>query len=240
MESTVFKQTRSITKRLRWTVFVIGLFFVLEVAGLYLVSWSSFKSLTHLHEITLTADLSRQAREILYSVTESLEGAGARKGPESIESPKVLIEATDRELQLIRQARANLMLDAESAHELQQAEGMVIQLRSTLLKTDLTPTDRDSARLIANQYALEAIEHMRKVQIRLTQRSELVFKAVNSNRNRPVFVGAFLALIFLSLALAIGLNASKRLRLSLMSLVDATTAVTAGDMDSRAKIIEPD
>ncbi|MES2964419.1 MAG: ATP-binding protein [Bdellovibrionota bacterium] len=238
--TSAFRQTRSISRRFRWTILLIGVFFILEFVGLYLSSWSALRSLARLHEITTTADISRQAREVIYSINETLAASTTQSGSALESSRNVLIAASKRELDLIRQAREIVNVEEEIEVTLSEAESVVVQMEAAFTRFGLNPAETEQARLLGNQFALEALEHLRKTQIQLTARADVVFKAVNENRNRPIIAGAAIALVLLSIALWFGLNASRRLSSSLTSLVRATKEITAGNMAYRAEIVEPD
>lgn len=240
MSEPIFRQTRSISRRFRWTILLIAAFFIIEFIGLYFSSRSSLTSLAHLHEMTQTAELSRQAREILISMKEVLE-ASTNTNPEGARAARsVLLQSAKEELDLIRRAREVVVIDEDSEASLREAEDVVVQLAAIFETFGETPAATQAARLIGSQYVLEALEQLRKTQIHLTSRSDSVFKKVNSSWNRPVFVGALLALLLLLTALYFGLSASRRLDTSLSFLLHATREITEGNMDTRAEIVEPD
>lgn len=233
-----FRQTKSIARRLRWTVFLIAAFFILEFAGLYAASFGTFRSFSQLHEITVAADLSRQGRELLYSIQETLDSTAKQEGRTLDQALKILDAATQREIEFIRSAREAVVHDAEAETTLALAEEAVLQLDASLAR--MRSGDVGQARLVANQFILEALEQLRKTQIHLTARADLVFRQVTSNWNKPALMSALIALVFLALTLWIGLSAARRLSSSLSALVRATNEVTAGNMQHRAEIVEPD
>jgi PAS domain S-box-containing protein len=231
-----FKQTSSITGRLRTVTVIIAVFFLLEFVALFISSSAFFNGLTHLHDLNHTGEIMRQAREAVTALRDSVEKA--EQQPLNSDLQSIIATGSAEAEDLILQAQAERRKTRAEAHFMDDALVSFREFRKILNSS--APTAPAAQGLLANQYLAETIDSLSKAQIRVNEDSTTVFNEVSRTRYRPITVGIALALVFIALILAIGLLTARRIGNSVQSLVDAAKEVGSGNFQFTPPKVEAD
>ncbi len=220
---------------------IIATFFVLGIMGLY---FSSRGFLSGLQEIS-------QANSILNHTSISLQALSSSE--ENLEKLNLnttrlglvpFHEATRIAVQNISDAKKIARHLIEIKNKLYEAEQAVIHYQTAIeeivARDDLNSEMLKSEVLVARQFVMDAEEDLRETQILLKNESDSIFNDIYSNRFSPLIVAGFLSFAFFAFVILVGLSSAKRLGLSLSNLTNATDAVSAGDLNYSAPILEPD
>lgn len=245
-----FEQRSSFVKRLRAIMVAIGLFFLLGMFGIYFSSQGFLQGLQDLNEDNKLLNLTSQILEVLSSSDESLQ--------KIVESSKTKdIRFTFRENQKVIKAQLNeslvyakrkpdtykSLISAQSS--LKHYEDNVERIFTNIIVNKREYGEKDieaikSELLVSSQFAMDAKESLRNIQISLRFHSESLFSNIYHNRFRPLIVTTTLSIIFFSFVMTVGLSSARRLSNSIFNLTKATDAVAQGDLSFRAEIIEKD
>lgn len=94
--------------------------------------------------------------------------------------------------------------------------------------------------LVAEQYAMETKEHLRKTQILIRKRTDEIFNSIYERRMTPLIVTVFFSLAFFSFVVIFGFSIARRIGRSVNNLTDSTEVVAGGDFSHIAPIFEAD
>lgn len=250
MSKSVFTPTTSYLARLRAILILIALFFFVGMLSVSISSQGFLKGLQKIYnanEILNESSMSLQSlesseqnlskliensdyRDVKYAFTASQNltrehlqrSVFSAKNFPAIEKELVIAQEDLREFDLLANdmfSRFRLIHNRKSKEEFEN------------LKKDL---------LVAIQYLNDVKEALRSVQIKLKIQSDKEFSSIYQNRFFPLIVGSILSLVFIIFVMVVGLSSAKRLGLYLSNLLKATDAVSKGDLDYQADILERD
>lgn len=245
-----FKITTSLIKRLRTTMVTIAIFSILVFFGIYLSSLNQFRGLTSINSANSVFALTTQSIEGLDTSTENLQKLLQVRKIDDIkfafeESLTIIKSLIDQASKLEYESHHThaLLLSAQSSILLY--EQSVFQLFDKIKSMPHDKTSRDienikAELLVAQQFAMDAKEYVRKAQIDLKNKTDLLFTNLYSNRFQPLIVATILSIIFFSFVVTFGFSITRRIGRSIGNLTEATDIVSHGDFSYTAKILEPD
>lgn len=231
-----FKQTHSIANRLVVTILIIAGFFLLEFVGLYYASQNTLNGLTEMHRSIRALTHVRQLRQLLATQHELLQKV--KKGRFSHDD-RIIMEASTNQIDDFLEMTMELVRDHPDAYGLiSDAQKILSSLKRPSWRMMAGKSNYQRDIIIATQYTLELQDNLGKVQLVLAQNSDEIFNRVYKFRFRPLMVGLALSVFFLLFALWMGLIMKNRIDEPIQSLVEATKALSAGNLSARTSISE--
>lgn len=238
MEGRFLQQT-SFTERLRIILFIIAAFFILGIMGLYLSSQGFLTGLQEISRVNQVLNLTNNSLQALQSSREEFEHLAARDGAMRTrtfrESGRLV------EMHLKGAIELSESYPEVSAHLRDALESATIFRSSVEKSLSVTRTsDQSEELLVAREFVQDAEEEIRGAQIKLRVLSDKIFRDIFENRFNPLLVASFLSAAFFGFVVVVGFASSRKLRTSLENLNLATDAVSRGDLDYEAPILEAD
>jgi HEPN domain-containing protein len=201
MATPEVKSLKSITWRLRIVMISIALFFIISAVGIYISSIGFFDGLQKIYTSNLIVSLANESQEALETSNLNLEKLRTKSKLKDVkfaffESQKFLKKSIGRAISESEHNHELKVLLEKSLDSIYQYESSVSHLFDTYEKS-AGPEVVNSEFLIVNQYAMDAIEYLRKSQIMMRDQSDSLFNSIYSNRFRPLVVAVTLSGFFL-------------------------------------------
>lgn len=239
-----FKQTTSITGRLKRIMSIIVIFIVFCTIIVYISSINTLHGLQNLNSANILLNFNSQAIEIVNSAENNLDRTLDKK---SVDELQLL---HDKDSALLFKLTNDSIIEAESFPELiaQLKTFNEIQIQYDLhyrsivqkLNQSLAVNKAKAEILLARQLLLEAKEVLGKIQFFIKNEATETFAKTYKNRFEPIAVASIVAIIFFVFVITFGLSISKKIELSLSNLLKATNRISQGDLEHQAKILEFD
>ncbi|MES2527886.1 MAG: ATP-binding protein [Bdellovibrionota bacterium] len=237
----LFEQQTSFIERLRIILLIIAAFFILGIMGLYFSSRGFLSGLQDISRTNQILNFTSTSLQALSASEENLEKLTAKSTSQSLIP---FHEASRISLQNIFEASRISGHLPGIRSKLTEAEQAVLHYQSAVEsivgRNDLNFETLRSEVLVAKQFVMDAEEGLRETQILLKNESDDIFNDIYNNRFDPLIVASFLSLVFFAFVVIVGLSSAKRLGLSLSNLTKATDAVSEGDLNYIAPILESD
>ncbi len=245
-----FEQKSSFIKRLRNLMAIIMVVFGLGIFGTYLSGQEFLKGLQKINSANRILNLTSLVLEGINSTEQSIE--------------KTYTAQEYRNIRYTFRANMNLVKDhlQEALVHSQKNNEISGQLNEALARVDdyqvkmeeffrviIYHPDPKPLYLVeslkedileANQFALDAKEILRRIQILLKESSESQFSSLYQNRLRPIVWVAVPLLLLFAFVLIIGSWNTRRIARSIANLKLATDEIAKGNLDYKAEIIERD
>jgi PAS domain S-box-containing protein len=236
------KLKKSIARRLTFAIFLTATFFLFQIVGFYFASGNTLRGLTEMHQAIQMNTFVRQARQLLLTLGDTLKTVKGKSSDREIQT--VFDEGHGQATQLLAKALAvgDSPSDVRKFIEEAQASLAQLKIKSSQIFSNDAPLKNNlqSDFIIVDQYVLETHDLLGKAQLALSDGSDRIFDRVYESRFRPLSIGIILTLLFLSMALWMGLSIKRKLKYSIQSLLTATEAVASGNLAARALVVEPD
>lgn len=244
-----FKQSSSIINRLKMIMVTIAFFAIFASFALYLSSMSNLKGLQDLNTANILLDLNSNMIENLNSAENELEKIKSKKDLNEIQF------AFDENRKVIANLINESLMHAKNHVELTQllitTKEMINQFNSyhaiiTNLLMDNPIKDQGISNelaadiIVAKQFAMDAKESLRKVQILVKNENDERFRIIYQNRFTPMAVTIGLSSLLFIFVITFGLSISKKIARSVSNLLNATDLVAQGNLDYQVKILERD
>lgn len=245
----LFRPT-SFTGRLWITLVATALLSCVGVLGLYFSGKNFLGGLREVNFANKVLSITTLALENITASDQALEKLLKTNDPAVVgftfnETQKAINRQIHEALELSQNyPEVKQMLEsslASLAIQKQMVQHLLQQLKRLPPIRSLSKEEELKSQLTASQqYAIDAKEILRRVQIKLENQSSQLFSSVYKRRYTPLIVAACLSTIFLAFVLVSGFSNIHRLTRSLTGLHSATEAVAHGDLSYRAPIIEND
>ncbi len=234
----------SITRQLTITMFIIA-FFVIAIAVAQFTSNSGYVGgLSKINSINIVINTCSQSLEGLadsVSVVNEMEsGKGIGKNQHYFDvNQKQIRESLRKALLMPEIDSESKELIREALHAISRFEGSAALLFQKFKAKEIDGATRTEL-LITKQFSLDAQEYLRKAQLDLRKKSDLLVEKLYTDRFWPSTLVIALSTIFFIFVVTIGLRVTKRIKQSVKNLGDATDRVTLGEYDYQATVLHPD
>lgn len=244
-----FKQSSSIINRLKMIMVTIAFFAIFASFALYLSSISNLKGLQDLNTANILLDLNSNMIENLNSAENELEKIKSKKDLNEIqfafdENRKVIASLINESM---RHAKSHveltqlLLTTKEMINQFNSYHAIITNLlMENPVKDKLVSNELEADIIVAKQFAMDAKESLRKVQILVKKENDERFKIIYQNRFTPLAVTIALSALLFIFVITFGLSISKKIGRSVLNLLNATDLVAQGNLDYQVKIIERD
>lgn len=236
-----FQLTTSFTRRLRRILIIIAAFFLIGVISSYFSSLDFLNGLQGLNTANRILNLSTLSIESLDSAEENLEKL--RLTGNSLNGEFAFRQSIKLTNQQLDEAIKHAEKFPDSQKLFEEAKSAVYSFSESAKKL-YTMKHRSSAFrqefLVAKEFVSDARETMRMSQIVLKDQSDGLFDSIYDTRFLPLIVVSILSVFFFSFVIVVGLSTTRRLSRALQNLTMATGAVSRGNLNFRAPILEKD
>lgn len=244
MAATEVKSLKSITWRLRIVMISIALFFIISAVGIYVSSIGFFEGLQKIYTANLIVSLANESQEALETSNVNLEKLRTKAKLKDVrfaffESQKFLKKSIGKAILESEHNQELKDLLEKSLDSIYQYESSVTHLFDSYAK-GLGPEVLNSEMLIVNQFAIDAIEYLRKSQIMMRSQSDLLFNSIYSNRFRPLVVAVTLSGFFFLFVITFGFSTANKISSSIQALKKAATNIREGNLNYQAPVLDQD
>lgn len=236
--------TNSITWRLRVVMTSIAIFFILSALGIYISSIGFFEGLQKINSANVILNYSNESLESLESSETNLQRIRSHASLRDVQFAfhenqkflKAAINKAQKEAGHNIEIRNLLEKSLDSVYHYEESVDHLFEVYKK------TPTHEVFNRelLISNQYALDAKEYLRKVQIKTRHDSDTLFNSIYTNRFRPLLVAVTLSGFFFLFVITFGFSTAKKISSSVDHLRESATKVQQGDLNFQAPVTDED
>ncbi|OFZ29510.1 MAG: hypothetical protein A2622_07215 [Bdellovibrionales bacterium RIFCSPHIGHO2_01_FULL_40_29] len=220
------------------TILAISTFFIVELGVLFVTSQDFLGGLSELRSIIKADEAIRKAKQLSPSLHDSLEQI--RLTPDRSDANTLYFVAESKALEQLKLCLSFVGRNSDVYPLIEEAIKHLAQLKKSSLEIFLSNDKSIAKQLVVEQLVLEWNEILTKSQISLTEKSSVVFDRLYAIRLRPLISSVTLAIVFLIMALILGLRISAKLQHSTGSLVNAINIISGGNLDYRAPLLEHD
>jgi signal transduction histidine kinase/HAMP domain-containing protein len=250
LDSYSFSASTSILRRLKIIMISISLFIIVSVFALYLSSQGFLTGLQKINRSNYIATLTSQALESVNVSEENIERLNFDVEIKDIkmsfkDTQAMQRRAVSHAIDLADQSediQYHLAMAQVSIQHYEESVGILFNKYESMPDRKRL-RDKDviaSELLVAQQFALETKENLRKAQISLRESTDSLFISIYEKRMTPLFVTVVLSLLFFIFVATFGFSIARRIGKSVRNLLHATEAVAKGNLNYAAPILEED
>lgn len=236
--------TSSITWRLRVVMTSIAIFFILSAVGIYISSIGFFEGLQKINSANQILNYTNVSIEAIETSETNLDRLQTHSSARDVkfafdENQKILKNSVNKAIKEARTDREIKSILQKSLDSIYLYEDSVNHLFNAYSK-DPRREVLNSELLIADQYALDAKEFLRKVQIQTREESDALFTSIYTNRFRPLLVAVTLSGFFFLFVITFGFSTARKISISVQNLKGAANKVQEGDLNFEAPVTDRD
>lgn len=227
-----FIQKSSYIRRLRATLTIIAIFFLIGIMSLFLSSHGFLRGLQDINTVNETLNLSTISIEGLSSADALLEKPGDKEISATFSQTVAIIENQINQALIkskdLKEVQNSLHVALKSLHEYQNEAHAAFQ------------TGNKENLVVAKEFSADTREALRRAQVKLNQESDYIFTSLFESRFRPLIVVTFLSILFFAFVVTVGLASTRQLSSAMSNLKSATDNVGKGNLEFVAPILRPD
>lgn len=237
-----FKQTTSITGRLKRIMSIIVIFIVFCTVIVYLTSIKTLHGLQDLNTANILLNFNTQAIEAIISTEQNLDRTLVQKDIDILQlvqdkNSSVLLKLTNDSI-VESENFPELIAELKTFKESQEQYDTYYRAIIQELRNALPANEIKLEILRARQTLLKEKKILSKIQFFIKNKATETFAKTYKNRFEPIIVTSIVAIIFFAFVIIFGLSISKKIELSLSNLLEATKRISLGDLEHQAKILE--
>lgn len=205
---------------------------------MYFSSQNVLSGLSDLHQSIRSITQVRQLRQLVNTQQEFLKKAALNK---LTEDELVILRNTEEQMNTFFAINLELAKNNAEVYKLiSDAKATSIHLTEQTAPILNKAEDVKINSLIVDQYILEIQDLLGKVQLVLAKNSDDIFNEVYKGRFTPLIAGLVLSMIFLVFAVWMGIVLKNKIDEPIQRLIEATKALTVGNLSARAPVGETD
>lgn len=250
MDPYSFSPSTSILRRLKIIMVSISFFIIVSVFALYLSSQGFLTGLQRINRANYIGTLTSEALESVNVSEENLNRLNFEVEIKDIkmsfkDTQDMLKRAVSRAIDLAEKNEDITFHLALAQSSIQNYEESVYILFDKFENMPEFKRGKDKAiieseLLVAQQFALETRENLRRAQITLRESTDNLFISIYEKRMTPLFVTVVLSLLFFIFVATFGFSIARRIGKSVRNLLHATETVAKGNLNYVAPILEED
>lgn len=244
MADNAFKVSNSITRRLTAIMFSILAFIIVTSFFVYISSVSFIEGIQEINSANILLNFTNQSIEGLQTSNSNLDKITNNTKVSDVEfafneNQKILVDSLNKAMKVSKDHHEVHALLQKSYESVFQYENSSRELFKKA-KAKTSSTEIKSEILIANQFAMDAIEYLRKSQIVLRKNSNKIFSTIYKNRFKPLKVALTISTLFLLFIITFGLPVARRIVRSIEALKNATAKVSTGEYTFQLPVLSRD